>query len=155
MRAVLQRVARARVEAAGRGIASIGPGLLVFAAVASDDSRADADYLAGKIAQLRILSDEDGRMNRSVLECGREVLLVSQFTLLAETRKGRRPSFSAAAPPEMGEALISELAGALRACGVTVLAGEFGAHMNVELVNDGPVTIVIDSNDRNVPRRRA
>ncbi len=154
MRAIVQRVARARVSVSGREVSAIDRGLLVLVAAAEGDASEDLLYLADKIANLRIMSDADGRMNLSISETGDAVLLVSQFTLIAETRKGRRPSFSGAAAPEIAEPLVLELADRLRALGVTVESGEFGASMDVELVNRGPVTIILDSNDRNIPRRR-
>ncbi len=155
MRAVLQRVSRAQVRIEGREVAGVGQGLVVFAGVAAGDGSEDAAYLAEKIAGLRIMPDGEGRMNRSVLEVEGELLLVSQFTLLAETRKGRRPSFTAAADPDVAAPLLDELADNLRARGAKVQTGEFGAMMDVELVNHGPVTITIDSRDRSTPRRRA
>ena len=129
----------------GRTTGRIGAGLLVFAGVASDDGPADVDYIAGKLRDLRIFPDEDGRMNRSVVECGGALLVVSQFTLHADCRKGRRPSFDAAAPAPLAEALYESLIAALRKSGLAVETGVFQAHMDVELVNDGPVTIVLDS----------
>ena len=155
MRAVLQRVSRAQVRIEGREVAGVGQGLVVFAGVAAGDGSEDAVYLAEKIAGLRIMPDGEGRMNRSVLEVEGELLLVSQFTLLAETRKGRRPSFTGAADPDVAAPLLDELADNLRARGAKVQTGEFGAMMDVELVNHGPVTITIDSRDRSTPRRRA
>ncbi len=155
MRAVLQRVSRAQVRIEGREVAGVGQGLVVFVGVAAGDGSEDAVYLAEKIAGLRIMPDGEGRMNRSVLEVEGELLLVSQFTLLAETRKGRRPSFTAAADPDVAAPLLDELADNLRARGAKVQTGEFGAMMDVELVNHGPVTITIDSRDRSTPRRRA
>ena len=153
MRAVVQRVARARVSVDGREISAIGGGLLVLVAAAESDGPEDVRYLADKIANLRIMSDADGRMNVSVGDTGQAVLIVSQFTLIAETRKGRRPSFTGAASPEIAEPLVRELADRLRTLGVTVENGEFGASMDVELINRGPVTIILDSNDRQIPRR--
>ena len=136
-------------------MASIGAGLLVLVGVADGDDPADARYLAAKIAHLRIMQDADGRMNHSVLDAGGEVLLVSQFTLIADTRKGRRPSFTAAARPEAAQILLQQLATELEEFGVPVRSGRFGASMDVELVNTGPVTIVLDSADRHTPRRQA
>jgi D-tyrosyl-tRNA(Tyr) deacylase len=140
MRAVVQRVSRARSTPGG----SIGPGLCILLGVAAGDSAADADRLAAKIAKLRIFGDEDGRFERSLLETGGAALVVSQFTLLASTAKGNRPSFSGAARPEEAEPLYERFAAALRGLGVPVETGVFGARMAVELVNDGPVTIVLD-----------
>jgi D-aminoacyl-tRNA deacylase len=145
MRAVVQRVSKARVQVGDRVVGEIGPGLLVLVGVAAEDEPADVQYLAGKVRELRIFGDEAGKMNRSVDECGGAVLVVSQFTLLGDVRKGRRPSFDAAAPPEMAKALYEDLVRQLRADGLTVATGEFQAQMAVELVNDGPVTILLDS----------
>ena len=155
MRAVVQRVGRACVRVDGREHAAIGPGLLVLAGAARGDDDADVAYLADKVANLRVLADDAGRMNRSVLDTGGEVLLVSQFTLIADTRKGRRPSFMGAEAPERAATLIDDLAQALIDRGVPVRTGKFQAEMQVELVNSGPVTIVIDSHDRRTPRRQA
>jgi D-tyrosyl-tRNA(Tyr) deacylase len=145
MRAVVQRVARASVAVDGREVARIGQGLLVFAGVASDDGPADVQYIAGKLRDLRIFPDDHDRMNRSVVESGGALLVVSQFTLHADCRKGRRPSFDAAAPAPLAEALYDELVRALRASGLAVETGVFQARMQVELLNDGPVTMLIDS----------
>lgn len=153
MKAVVQRVTRARVSVEGRAVGSIAGGLLVYAGVAEGDEVADAEYLAGKIANLRIF-EREGRMNDSVIDSGGAILFVSQFTLLADTRKGRRPSFTAAAETEMAEELLGELRRGLEAAGAEVETGEFGAHMEVGSVNDGPVTILLDSRDRELPRRR-
>ncbi len=155
MRAVVQRASRAHVRVGDDVIASIGPGLLVLVGVADGDDPADAHYLAAKIAHLRIMQDADGQMNRSVLESGGEVLLVSQFTLIADTRKGRRPSFTGAARPEAAQTLLQNLATEFGELGVPVRSGRFGANMDVELVNSGPVTIVLTSADRHTPRRQA
>jgi D-tyrosyl-tRNA(Tyr) deacylase len=140
MRAVVQRVSRARSTPGG----SIGPGLCILLGVAAGDSAADADRLAAKIAKLRIFGDEDGRFDRSLLDTDGAALVVSQFTLLAETAKGNRPSFSGAERPAEAEPLYERFAAALRGLGVPVETGVFGARMAVELVNDGPVTIVLD-----------
>jgi D-aminoacyl-tRNA deacylase len=145
MRAVVQRVSRARVQVGDRIVGEIGRGLLVLVGVAAADGPADVQYLADKVRELRIFGDEAGRMNRSVEECRGAVLVVSQFTLLGDVRKGRRPSFDAAAPPEVAKALYEDLVRQLRADGLTVATGEFRAQMAVELVNDGPVTILLDS----------
>ena len=139
----------------GHEHAAIGHGLVVLAGVARDDDDADVRYLADKVSNLRVLADAAGRMNRSVLDTGGEVLLVSQFTLIADTRKGRRPSFIRAEAPDRAAKLIDDLGTALAARGVPVRTGQFQAEMAVDLVNDGPVTIVIDSHDRRTPRRQA
>ena len=143
MRAVVQRVSRASVTVAGETVGEIGAGLLILLGVGHDDDRAGVVALAGKIARLRIFADEAGHMNRSVLETGGAVLAVSQFTLLADTRKGNRPSFIGAAPPESAEPLYEAFVEALRSLGVEVATGRFGRSMEVALVNDGPVTIVL------------
>ena len=145
MRAVVQRVRAASVRVAGESTAAIGPGLLVFVGVAHGDGPADAAYIALKARELRIFPDADGRMNRSVAECGGSLLIVSQFTLLADCRRGRRPSFDAAAPGPVARALYEEVVRNLRAAGLTVTTGVFQADMDVELVNDGPVTMLLDS----------
>lgn len=152
---MVQRASRAHVRVGDDVIASIGAGLLVLVGVAEGDDPADASYLAAKIARLRIMQDADGRMNHSVLDAGGGVLLVSQFTLIADTRKGRRPSFTRAAQPEAAQLLLQQLATELEELGVQVRSGRFGASMDVELVNTGPVTIVLDSADRHTPRRQA
>ena len=145
MRAVVQRVTRAAVTVEGRVTGRIGHGLLVFAGVAADDGPADVAYVAAKLRDLRIFPDDHGRTNRSVVESGGAVLVVSQFTLHADCRKGRRPSFDAAAPAPLAHALYDDLIRALQASGLTVESGEFQAHMEVELLNDGPVTMLLDS----------
>jgi D-tyrosyl-tRNA(Tyr) deacylase len=141
MRAVLQRVARARVSVADQALAEIGPGLLILLGVGPQDGEEQARYLVEKIANLRIFEDEQGKINRSLLETGGAAIVVSQFTLYADTRKGRRPSFTDAAPPEIAQPLVERFAALLNAQGVPTQTGEFGAHMLVELANDGPVTI--------------
>ena len=140
MRAVVQRVARARATPGGE----VGPGLCVLLGVAASDDEAAAERLAGKIARMRIFEGDDGRFDRSLLDTGGGALVVSQFTLIADTAMGNRPSFSAAARPERAEPLYERFWQALRALGVPVETGVFGARMEVELVNDGPVTIVLD-----------
>ena len=145
MRAVLQRVSRARVLVDGRATGEIGPGLVVLLAVGRNDTPDDARSMAEKTANLRIFADADGKMNRSLLDSGGSALVVSQFTLYGDARGQRRPSFLEAAPPELGCALYEEFTKQLRALGVTVATGVFRAHMQVELVNDGPVTILLDS----------
>lgn len=145
MRAVVQRVSRCEVSAADRFRSSIGPGLLVYLGVAAGDGEDDLGYLVDKISGLRIFPDDSGRMNRSVLEQGGEVLVVSQFTLCGDARRGRRPSFSGAAAAERAKALYRELIERLQAAGLRVSGGRFRAHMRVAAVNDGPVTILLDS----------
>ena len=140
MRAVCQRVTRARVSPGGE----IGPGLCVLLGVAASDGEAHATRLAGKVARLRVFEDEQGRFDRSLLDVGGAALVVSQFTLIADTAKGNRPSFSDAAEPDQAEPLYEGFCEELRALGVTVETGVFGARMELELVNDGPVTIVLD-----------
>jgi D-tyrosyl-tRNA(Tyr) deacylase len=144
MRAVCQRVSEARVGVSGEVVGEIGAGLCVLLGVAREDGEGEAARLAAKIARLRVFADEDGRFDRSVLDIGGAALVVSQFTLLADTAKGNRPSFSAAAAPEEAEALYERFCDELRALGVPVEQGIFGARMEVELVNDGPVTIILD-----------
>ena len=149
MRVVLQRVSVAKVEVGGRTVGAIGRGLLVLAGAAPDDTDDDRDWLARKIVQLRVFDDDAGVMNRSVREAGGEILAVSQFTLYASTRKGNRPSWSGAAPPEVARTMFDAFVAALaRELGAPVPTGEFGADMAVTLANDGPVTIVIDSRAR-------
>jgi len=143
MRAVCQRVSGARVLVAGDVVGEIGAGLCVLLGVARPDSAGDAARLAGKIARLRVFEDDAGRFDRSLLDIGGAALVVSQFTLIADTAKGNRPSFSDAAPPEDAEPLYERFCFELRAIGVPVAQGAFGARMQVELVNDGPVTIVL------------
>ena len=147
MRALVQRVDRGRVLVDGETVGSIGVGLLVFLGVARDDTEGDLDYLAAKIPGLRIFEDETGRMNRSVVEVGGSILLVSQFTLYGDTRKGRRPGFDRAAPSEAAERSYETLKRRL-AESVPVETGRFGASMDVESVNRGPATFWLDSRDR-------
>jgi D-tyrosyl-tRNA(Tyr) deacylase len=148
MRAVLQRVASARVNVDGRTVGQIAAGLLVFAAVERGDGPEDIKYIAGKIRDLRIFEDEVGKMNRSIAEAGGAVLVVSQFTLCGDSRKGRRPSFDDAEAPAVAKPLYESLVAGLRALDLKVETGEFQAHMQVELVNDGPVTLMLDSRRR-------
>jgi D-tyrosyl-tRNA(Tyr) deacylase len=146
LRLVLQRVKEASVKVAGDRISAIGPGLLLLVGVARGDSEPEADWLAEKVAGLRIMADNEGKMNCSVRDVGGAVLAVSQFTLLADTRKGKRPSFVGAAPPEEATRLFDHFCERLRAAGIdSVETGRFGAMMDVSLVNDGPVTIVLES----------
>jgi D-tyrosyl-tRNA(Tyr) deacylase len=145
VRIVLQRVKNASVMVGDERISEIGMGLLLLVGVAQGDGEAEADWLAGKVAGLRIFNDIDGKMNLSVRDVGGEILAVSQFTLLADTRKGKRPSFVEAAPPEEAESLFDQFCERLREAGVgSVKTGSFGAMMDVALVNDGPVTIVLE-----------
>ena len=143
MKAVLQRVLRASVSVEGRVEGEIGSGLLVLLGIAEDDGEEDAARLAGKVARLRVFENDEGRLDRSLLDTGGSALVVSQFTLIADTHKGNRPSFAAAAAPEEAEPLVESFCGALRELGVPVETGVFGARMEVELVNDGPVTITL------------
>jgi len=145
MRIVLQRVKRASVEVVGETVGSIGPGLLVLLGVTHADTRQDADFLAEKTAHLRIFSDDAGKMNRSVKDVGGGILVVSQFTLYGDCRKGRRPSFDAAAPPEHARTLYEYFVERLRAHNLPVETGVFQAAMQVSLVNDGPVTFILES----------
>jgi D-tyrosyl-tRNA(Tyr) deacylase len=145
VRTVIQRVSRARVLVGEDIVGEIGAGLLALIGVAGDDGPADVAYVAGKIRDLRIFEDEQGKMNRCVAELGGSVLAVSQFTLYGDTRKGRRPSFDRAAPAEAGRVLFDAVVAELRAAGLTVQTGTYRAHMRVDLVNDGPVTVLVDS----------
>ena len=147
MRVVLQRVTRARVTVGDRVVGSIEGGLVALVGVEAGDAASDVEYIAGKIRDLRVFADDDGRMNRSVVDAGGGVLAVSQFTLLGDSRRGRRPSFDRAAPPAEARALYEELVRRLRAGGLHVETGEFQAMMRVELVNDGPVTLLLDSRE--------
>jgi D-tyrosyl-tRNA(Tyr) deacylase len=146
-------VTQASVSVQGEGVGAIGRGLAVLLGVARGDVAGDAERLARKTAELRIFHDAAGRFNLSLLEIGGEALVVSQFTLLADTRRGRRPDFMAAAPPEEAEPLVERYAAVLKQMGVPVATGRFGAHMLVEIHNDGPVTILLDTVDLNRPRR--
>src|SRR6266516_6120765 len=147
MRALVQRVSRASVSVDGQVVGQIGQGLLVLLGVGQDDSEAQVKTLADKIVYLRIFGDNEGKMNRSLLDIGGEVLVVSQFTLYADTRRGRRPSFTDAAPPSVAEPLVERFKAAIYAYGLKVVGGVFGAHMDVELLSDGPVTIWLDSEE--------
>ena len=145
MRAVVQRVTQSRVEVDGAVVGEIGSGLLVLLGVAKPDTTADAEYLADKILNLRIFTDQAGKMNRSLLDTGGALLAVSQFTLYGDCRKGRRPSFDAAAPPEQARSLYEHFIAVVRRSGVHVETGVFQATMAVSLVNDGPVTLLVES----------
>ena len=148
MKVLLQRVTGASVSIAGQVVASISRGLVVFVGVASGDTEKDVSYLVPKIAGLRIFADDAGKFNLSALDIKGELLLVSQFTLLADTRKGRRPSFTQAAPPEVAERLFDEFVRQARATGLRVETGRFQAYMQVAIQNDGPVTILLDSGQK-------
>ncbi len=145
MRLVIQRVTRAAVRIGEKTVAEIGPGLLVLVGVGHGDAGSEAAWLAGKVHHLRIFEDEQGKMNLSLAEVGAEVLIVPQFTLYGDARKGRRPSWAAAAPPEEATRGVDDFATALEALGASVKRGSFREHMEVELVNDGPVTILLES----------
>ena len=148
MKAIVQRVTRASVEVDGTVVGQIGAGLLVLVGVAKGDEEADCRYLVEKLRTFRIFSDEQGKMNRSLVDVGGSVLLVSQFTLLGSTVNGRRPSFDGAAPPDIAKRLYEQVAADLRAAGTPVETGRFAAHMRVISENDGPVTFVLDSRDK-------
>ena len=145
MRVVIQRVASARVRVGEQVVGEIGRGLFVLVSVAPADGPKDIEYIAGKLRDIRIFEDDQGKMNRSVVEVGGALLLVSQFTLHGDVRKGRRPSFDGAAPPQLARQMYEDVVRVLRGQGLRVETGAFGAHMMVELVNDGPVTILLDS----------
>ncbi|MCG8588709.1 MAG: D-aminoacyl-tRNA deacylase [Proteobacteria bacterium] len=148
MRAVVQRVREARVTVAGEPVSAIGAGLLVLVGVAREDADSDARELARKLVHLRVFEDGEGRMNRSLLETGGSLCVVSQFTLLGDARKGRRPSYGDAAPPEQAEPLVEAVVREARALGATVTTGRFQAAMQVHLCNDGPVTLLLDTHKR-------
>lgn len=153
MRALVQRVTEASVEVEGGEVGRIGPGLLALLGVAAEDEEADAEYLVPKIANLRIFADGDSRFNLSALDVNAEVLVVSQFTLYADTRRGRRPDFTRAAPPEHAQRLYEHTVSLFRDTGLAVATGRFQAYMQVKSQNDGPVTILLDSADRQRSRR--
>jgi D-tyrosyl-tRNA(Tyr) deacylase len=148
VKALLQRVTSGSVSISGEVLGKINRGLVVFVGVASEDTEKDAQYLAQKIANLRIFADEQGKFNLSALDVNGELLVVSQFTLLADARKGRRPSFISAAPPEQAEELFERFIAAVRNTGLKVETGRFQQYMQVKIVNDGPVTILLDSKDK-------
>ena len=145
MRAVIQRVTQSKVTVAGKEVGRIGRGLLVLLGVARDDTEKAAGYLAEKIVHLRIFEDQDGKLNRSLIDTGADMLVVSQFTLLADCRKGRRPSFVNAAPPEQADALYRSFVERVREKGVPIATGQFRAMMEVSLTNSGPVTLILES----------
>ena len=145
MRAVIQRVSEAKVEVEGEVIGQVGRGLLVYLGVAKEDTEADAAFMADKLVNLRIFADEAGKMNRSVMEIGGGVLLISNFTLQGDCRKGRRPGFDAAADPQRAEPLYEKVAELMARSEIPVAKGSFGAHMQVSSINDGPVTFLLDS----------
>lgn len=145
MRAVVQRVKEAKVEVKGRTVGAVGPGLLIFLGVGEEDSSKDCEYLANKAAYLRIFPDKANQMNLSLLDTGGEMLVVSQFTLWGDCRKGRRPSFAKAAPPERAERLYEQFIGLVKDMGIGVESGRFQEMMDVYLINDGPVTLLLDS----------
>ncbi|MEJ5339996.1 MAG: D-aminoacyl-tRNA deacylase [Thermogutta sp.] len=153
MRACIQRVQWARVKVNTEIVGEIKKGILVLLGVAVGDTEKETKLIADKVAQLRIFEDEQGKMNRSLADVGGAVLVVSQFTLLADCRKGRRPSFTKAAPPEDAEKLVDQFVQILREYGLPVATGRFREHMEVELLNDGPVTILLDSDELSRPRR--
>jgi D-tyrosyl-tRNA(Tyr) deacylase len=153
VRVVVQRVSSASVTVGGEIVGSIGRGLVLLAGIAQGDDAATVRRLATKCAQLRLFPDDGGKFDRSLLDIGGEALVVSQFTLLADSRKGRRPSFTAAAEPAEAAPLVEAFADALRAAGVQVATGRFGAMMQVESINDGPVTVILDSAELDRPRR--
>ena len=153
MRAVVQRVSRAEVRVEGAVVGAIGAGVLVLLGIGQGDTAAEAKLLVEKIAHLRIFNDSAGKFNLSALEVKAEVLVVSQFTLFADTRRGRRPGFTSAAPPDLAAPLVQQFMDEVSNLGLKVAGGKFGAHMDVELVNDGPVTILLDTEEFKLPRR--
>ncbi|MGO4960691.1 D-aminoacyl-tRNA deacylase [Jeotgalibaca porci] len=148
MRVVIQKVSEASVSVEGQSLGAIKKGFMLLVGVGQEDTEVDVDYLARKIANLRVFEDEQGKMNLALKDVAGEILSISQFTLLANTKKGNRPSFIEAAAPETGDLLYEKLNASLRAEGFTVKTGQFGAHMQVQLINDGPVTILIDSKNK-------
>jgi D-tyrosyl-tRNA(Tyr) deacylase len=154
VRLLVQRVSRAAVRVGERPVAKIGPGLLILVGVGRDSAPEEAPWLASKAANLRIFEDDEGKMNRSLLEAGGEALVVPQFTLYGDTRRGRRPSWAAAAAPDVAAGMVERFAGELEATGARVRRGAFQEHMEVELVNDGPVTILLEGPPKREPRQR-
>ena len=153
MKALVQRVSEASVSVNDETVGSIGPGFVVLVGVSRDDTEQDADYIVNKVVNLRVFADEDGKFNLSAMDVGADLLLISQFTLHADTRKGRRPSFVQAAGPDLAESLFDQTVGKFRETGLRGETAVFQAYMMVTLVNDGPVTIMIDSADKERPRR--
>ncbi len=153
MRVLVQRVSEASVQVEGQTVGAIGPGFVVLVGISRDDTEREAKYLVGKTVNLRVFNDEDGKFNRSATNVGAELLVISQFTLYGDTRKGRRPSFIDAAPPEHAEPLFDRTVELFRATGLHVETGKFQANMNVAIHNDGPVTIMLDTADKERPRR--
>jgi D-tyrosyl-tRNA(Tyr) deacylase len=153
MRALIQRVSEASVSIDGEVVGAIGPGLLVLLGVSRDDTDEDASYIVGKVVNLRIFSDDEGKFQSSATDVGAELLVVSQFTLYGDTRKGRRPSFTHAAAPEEADRLFGRAVTLFKETGLKVETGTFQAYMAVALVNDGPVTLMLDTADRERPRR--
>ena len=153
MKVVIQRVTQGRVTVAEQTVGQCGPGLVILVGAGQGDGQAEAEQMAQKIAHLRIFSDAEGKTNLSLLDVGGEALVVSQFTLYADCRRGRRPSFTPAGEPEAARVLVAGFREALEACGVRCEGGEFGACMQVSLVNDGPFTIVLDTDDLSLPRK--
>ncbi|MBT3352464.1 MAG: D-tyrosyl-tRNA(Tyr) deacylase [Nitrospinaceae bacterium] len=145
MLAVIQRVRNSSVSVSGEVVGKIGPGIMILIGVGPEDTEKEVHYLADKSVHLRIFPDEGGKMNRSLLDSGGEMLIISQFTLYGDCRKGRRPSFTGAAPPELAKKLIEQFVAEVGKLGVTTATGRFGAMMDVELINDGPVTLILDS----------
>ena len=153
MRALIQRVARASVSVDGETLGSIGAGLVVLVGVSRDDGHEEVDYIVSKTVNMRLFADSEGRFDLSAVDVDAELLVISQFTLYGDTRRGRRPSFSRSAPPDDAARLFDDTLDAFRKTGLTVQTGRFQAHMEVAIHNDGPVTIMLDSDDRRQPRR--
>jgi D-tyrosyl-tRNA(Tyr) deacylase len=145
VRAILQRVRTSSVSVSGEIIGEIGPGILALIGVCPEDTEREVRHLAEKISHLRIFPDDDGKMSRSLLDAGGEMLIISQFTLYGDCRKGRRPSFTGAAPPDLAEGLVNQFVAEVEKLGVPTATGRFGAMMDIELINDGPVTLMLDS----------